>query len=838
MTSASPPSPPRPNPALSADLRSRVAQLTLEQKVELLTGKTHWRTYAAPGIGLRELVMSDGPTGIRGEEEIPDEASLSLPCPSAVAATWDADLATKAGAVHASEARRHGVDVILAPVVNLQRTPVGGRHFEFQSEDPLLSGVMASAVIAGIQAEGVAACVKHFVGNESETARTEYLSRISPRVLREVYLAPFEKAVRHAHAWSVMASYNRLDDGVEAAPAVAHHRLLTDLLKDEWGYDGLVVSDWTATKTTVEPALGGLDLVMPGPAGPWSGGQLLAAVRRGDVPEAFIDDKVCRLLLLASRVGGLDGDAAPVPLHRVAPAAEADLVRTLAARCVVVLADRAGALPVADPAVIRSVALVGPNAVEMYVQGGGSALVRPGVVYSAQEAFTSAFPQATVQVLPGASSQVAPPAADLGLATDPVTGQPGVHLQAFAADGRLLAEQTLATTDIFWRQPPPGTATARLTVDLVLAELGRHWVGAGAPGAFRLSLDGQPVDHATEAITTAQVFLRSLHRHPPYHLVAVDGPGRVRLEVEVQGFADADWEGFVRAVIHHVKPGPTPAEQIAAAVDLVGAADLAVVIVGTNAQVESEGWDRADLDLPGNQNDLVEAVLAARSDAIVVVNAGAPVILPWLDRADTVLWSWFSGQEGARAIADVIAGRTEPAGRLPWTLPASYADVPVPNGLPQGPELVIDYAEGLDIGYRGWLRAGRTPARPFGYGLGWTTWTYSNLRLVGADQVERADGDVVVAVDITNSGPRAGHETVQVYLEAPPGVDRPPRWLAGFGGVDVAAGATATVGITLRRRAFEVWDDLTQTWVIPAGAYRLVVAHDLGDDRGGVIVNQ
>ena len=825
--------PPRPNPAITADILARVATLTLPEKVELLTGKTHWRTYAAR-VGLRELVMSDGPTGIRGEEEDPSERSLSLPCPSAVAATWDTGLAEQAASIHGAEARRHHVDIILAPVVNIQRTPVGGRHFEFQSEDPLLSGDMACAVIGGIQGEGVGTCVKHFVGNESETMRTQYLSRIAPRPLREVYLAPFERAVKDAHAWSIMASYNRLDDGVEAAPAVAHHRLLTGILKDEWGYDGEVVSDWTATKTTVEPALGGLDLVMPGPAGPWSAGQLLAAVQRGDVAEAFIDDKVARLLLLASRVGGLDGYDAPLPRRLVKPEDEAGVVRLVAARAVVVLSDATGALPVPDPASVKSVAVVGPNAVDMYIQGGGSALVAPGGVHTALDAFGEAFPNAAVRVAAGASSRVTPLVADPSTVTDPVTGQPGVHMQALAVDGAVLLEETRGETDIFWFDLPGEAKRVRLTADLTLAEAGEHVVGLGAPGAQRFSVNGTLAYESHDETPAGLVFLRSENRNPPFHTVAVEGPGVAHLEIEVQHFADSDWNSFVRAVIYHETPQPTPEQQIADAVALVRDADLAVVVVGTNEAVESEGFDRGNLDLPGHQNELVEAVLDARPDAVIAVNAGAPVVLPWLERANTVLWTWFSGQEGARSLADVLSGRTEPTGRLPWTLPASYGDVPVPDGLPVGDDLLIDYTEGIHVGYRGWLRAGKQPARPFGFGLGWTTWRYGN-------PVVSQDGDdVTVRVEVTNTGPRAGHETVQAYLEAlgETAVERPVRWLAGFTGVDAGPGQTVTATVTIRQRAFETWDDNTKAWVAPPGKYRVVVAHDLLDDRSTTTIER
>jgi len=249
------------------------------------------------------------------------------------------------------------------------------------------------------------------------------------------------------------------------------------------------------------------------------------------------------------------------------------------------------------------------------------------------------------------------------------------------------------------------------------------------------------------------------------------------------------------------------------------------VIVGTNEQVESEGWDRTDLDLPGDQNALVEAVLAVRPDAVVAVNAGAPVVLPWLGTARTVVWMWFPGQMGGQGLADVLAGRTEPAGRLPWTLPARYEDVPVPNAIP-GPDKRIHYTEGRDVGYRGWLRADRSPARPFGYGLGWTTWAYTDGSVSPA-----SDGGLDVRVAVTNTGPRAGRETVQVYLADDQDATRPVRWLAGSAGVEASPGVTVPVVVHVAPRQLEIWDAAAHAWTRPATTYRVLVAHDVADVR-------
>ena len=291
-----------------ADLRSRVARLSAEQKVRLLTGADFWALYPEPDAGLRRVVTSDGPAGVRGETWDERDTSANVPSPTALAATWDCDRVEAIGRLLAAEARRKGVDVLLAPTVNLHRTPYGGRHFECFSEDPLLTARIGVAYVRGLQGQGVGATVKHFICNDSETERMSVDVRVDERTLRELYLAPFEAIVREAGAWAVMASYN----GVNGS-TMTESPLLRAILHDEWGYDGLVMSDWTATRSTEAAARAALDLAMPGPAerfGPW-GDALLEAVRAGQVDEALIDDKVLRILRLAARVGGLDG-AVPV----------------------------------------------------------------------------------------------------------------------------------------------------------------------------------------------------------------------------------------------------------------------------------------------------------------------------------------------------------------------------------------------------------------------------------------------------------------------------------------------------------------------------------------------
>ena len=809
-------------PVGACDLRVLVSSLTLEEKVRLLTGSTAWRLHALERIGLRSLAMSDGPVGVRGLGEVAGETAILFPAPSAISATWDRDLAFETGQAFAREAREHGVDVVLAPQVNIQRTPVGGRHFECYSEDPFLTAQIGTSVVRGIQDQGVAACVKHFVANDSETDRTTYVSHLDAQTLREVYLAPFEHAV-DAGAWSVMAAYNQVDDDVETSPMTGHRHLLVDVLKDELGFDGVVVSDWVAAHDTVGGATGGLDVVMPGPGGPWEE-RLVRAVRDGAVPEETIDDKVARILLLARRVGALDEPARPVTHTGDLPA----LVRATAARATVVL-RRDEDNPVWDRPAPTSIALVGPNAVLPHVLGGGSSTVHPEHVVTPAEGLAARFPEARLTVVRGGDPRQLPARLDLEART---AGETLVSVSHLGTDGTVLRTVGLDTWDGWLRDLPDDVQHVTLRVVVQLDEPGQHHLEVGTVGGHRTEIDGRLVSEDPEP-TGVEVILNSSINNPPGvpALVLIDDPRRVEIVSTHLVTRAAGYGNIVRAELRHRPPGPSTDAEIAAAVEAARSAELTVVVVGTNEEVESEGWDRANLSLPGRQDELVERILDVDPDAVVVVNAGAPVLLPWLDRARTVLWVWFPGQEAGHSIADVISGAVEATGRLPWTLPAADGDVPVPDAVPV--DGVVEYTDGVHVGYRGWERSGRTPAAPFGHGLGWTTWSYDAI-----DARATPEGDLTVTVTVTNTGARTGRETVQLYVEAPrtapaggSTVDRPVRWLGGFALADVAPGATAHVPVTVPRRQLETWDTTTDSWVLPGGAYRLRAGRSVRDLR-------
>ncbi|WP_235940723.1 beta-glucosidase family protein [Paramicrobacterium fandaimingii] len=816
-----------------AELRQRLRAVPLEQRIRLLTGATPWALHEVAELDLGAIVVSDGPIGVRGvDEEL--TPSAQLPSPSALAATWNPQLAADLGALVAREAKRKNVDVVLAPVVNLQRTPVGGRHFECFSEDPLLTTALATPYIDAIQRNGVAACVKHYVGNESETDRTSYIARIDERALREVYLAPFEALVRDVGVWCVMAAYNRIDDGTESNLATEHAHLLVDVLKNEWGFDGVVVSDWLATQSTVASANAGLDLVMPGPGGPWEQ-NLLDAVRSGQVSEDTIDDKIERMLRLAERVGAIGREASvppgvDVPRDGVDPdthSAEATraLLREAVARSIVVLRND-GVLPLAtdssagtstDGAAPRRIALLGPNVVDPFIQGGGSAFVHAPYATHPADAVRAAFPAAQLTVSRGGSARAHAPGIDPALVETP-DGEPGYELTLLDDHGSPLGDSVVAPGGEAWNRHVDSRArSARVRARVRLAA-GTHRIDVGTCGAHSIRFNDEIVSES-DVLAGSEVILNSSANNPdgPARLFARDVPFDVHIDARLQVVHADGYGTFVRFALRHEPDALSLEEEIADAVAAASDSDVALVIVGTNEETESEGWDRQNIDLPGRQDDMVRAVAATGTPTIVIVNAGGPVLLPWIDDVSAVLWWWLPGQEGGTGLVDALTGRTEPAGRLPWTLPARLDDCPVPNAVPI--DGIVDYAEGVHVGYRGWLAGSATPAREFGFGLGYGTWRYSAVR-----EIESADGDVRIEVELQNIGDRSSCETVQAYIEDASGdPSRPVRWLGGFAQTTVAAGATGIVDVRLPRRVFETWNVATSSWEHPLGPYRIRV---------------
>jgi beta-glucosidase len=537
-------------------------------------------------------------------------------------------------------------------------------------------------------------------------------------------------------------------------------------------------------------------------------------VRAGRVPESVIDEMVRRVLRLAGRVGLLDGVEPAVPLRGVL---DGDAVAKEVAERSFVLLSNDGTLPLASP----TVALIGVAAEEARVIGGGSVHVFPPHVISPLDGLRARDVELVYE--PGVDPRTKLPAAAGPEWTDPETGAPGFRVVFRSADGTDLGSTSLEEAQTRWIGYLPAGIDGSLVSSVELSALfrplvfGEHRFGVAGVGAFEFTVDGRTVFDGTLSAhdddPAAGILLHPEHR---VHAV-VEGPVLVSLkhQVWVRGGI-----GTVASItLGHAEPGPSDDELIHRAVAAASAAQVAVVVVATTEEVESEGFDRRSLALPGRQDDMVAAVAAANPRTVVVVNSGSPVEMPWLADVAAVLLTWFPGQEAGAALADVLFGRSEPTGRLPTTWPVRMADCPVLAVDPV--DGVLTYDEGLFIGYRGWQRSGVAPAFWFGHGLGYTTWDYESVEVVPNDDL------ATVRVRVRNTGDRRGREVVQVYVTSP-FADRPTRWLAGFQSVEAVAGESVEVEIALPRRAVQGWDEATSSWRTLPCEYTVEVGRSYG----------
>ncbi|HEX5290957.1 MAG TPA: glycoside hydrolase family 3 C-terminal domain-containing protein [Streptosporangiaceae bacterium] len=805
-----------------ADYAELIGSLDLAGKVALLTGATMFTLAPAPAIGLAQVRFSDGPTGVRGLKFSGGPRAALFPNATLIASAWSEDAAYEVGRLLAEEALAQQVHVVLGPTINLHRSPLGGRLFEAYSEDPLLTGALAAAYVRGLQDSGVGACLKHLVANESETQRHTMSSVVDEATLRELYLLPFEIAAAQADPWSMMAAYN----DVNGVAATEQHHVINEIVKGEWGYSGLVMSDWFATKTAGPAARGGLDLVMPGPSGPW-GPALVRAVTAGEVSEAVIDDHLRRLLRLADRAGAL-GTPRDYPEDLPAPGSPVrrEQLTRLAATGMTVLTNN-GALPLRRPA---AVALIGRLALQTTDMGGGSARVSPPYEVSVAQGLAARLGGA-VTACDGVEVRTRPIPARDGFLADERTGAAGVRFTLVGADGSVLDERlSPSSTTLVGIDDGLAAPVAELRFRAVLSAAGPVEVGVLGLGSWQLRADGQ--DLAFELALSGDGFGEELLAPPAATARLRVGPSAV-LEGTVTPRPAGDGAGTsamapaaglfgMFALIARDaprEPGPVIAEAAAAA----AAAEVAVVVVGLTEEQETEAVDKTTLRLPGAQDDLVFAVAAAARQTVVVVNAATPVLMPWLAEVDAVLWAGLPGQEGGHAVAAALLGDIEPAGRLVTTFPAGDGQAPAWNVTPANGEL--HYAEGTFIGHRGhYAGLAPPPVFWFGHGLGYSTWEYSAARLLPSGPA--------VAVSVTNTGERPSREVAQLYFQ-PEEAGQPVR-LVGWRAATVEPGATADLEIPLDPRLLRRWDPGAGGWTRLTGRGRLLVARGLGDIRATI----
>ena len=799
--------------ALERRVESLLSRMTQREKITLMSGGSSFGTAAIERLGIPALSFADGPNGVRSNN---DEVATVFPTGAGLAATWNPAVAKAAGAAIGREAKALGVHVLLGPNVNIQRTPLAGRNFEAYSEDPYLAGQMGVGFVTGVQSQGVGTSPKHFVANEQELERLRSSSNVDERALREIYLAPFETIVRDAKPWTLMAAYNR----VNGVYMTENSALLRGVLKGEWGFDGVLMSDWGAVHSTATAANSGTDLEMPGPPR-YFGAALLDAARTWQVEPPVVDDAARRMLRLIVRTGALD--AKPLSPGRHASGAERSTEAALdaAREAITLLRNESGALPL-ERASLQRLAVIGPNADVPLQQGGGSAAVVPAGLTTPLAAIREAAGRAvSVSYAPGVDNDVVPPPADFRmLSTDASRKQPGLQFAYYAGE-KLGGTPYQSGVENYFDK----TMFAAALTQMAGRWEGWFWPTSDGVHEFRLATRGA----GTLSIDGTVIIGKDAGTPLPAESDFQDS-GKVASLRLAKGRGYRIRIDYVSLPVsfHQMHFGirlPEPA--IEDAVRIARAADAAVVFVGVSRTSESEGRDRTTLALVGRQNELVEAVLAANPRTIVVLNNGAPLDLPWAAKAPAILEAWLPGQGGATALAQLLFGDANPSGKLPFTFPRRLEDNPSYLYYSAGRD--ANYGEGVFVGYRYYEKRAVAPLFAFGHGLSYTRFEYSNLRVPASV----AAGPIDVTLDVKNVGTRAGGEVVQLYVgdAATTVLVRPVKELKRFAKLKLAPGETRSVHFTLSARDLAYYDVHVKDWIATPGMHRVLVGSSSADIR-------
>ncbi|HEY7774353.1 MAG TPA: glycoside hydrolase family 3 C-terminal domain-containing protein [Marinagarivorans sp.] len=800
--------------AIEAEIERLLAQMTLEEKGLLVRANGKFSVSAVERLGIHETWLSDGPHGVR--EEISrhswdaagwtDDYATYLPPLTTVASSWDTEMAALHGDVLGSEARHRRKDFILGPGVNLARLPLYGRNFEYFGEDPFLAGKLAAAEVAAIQNNDVAATVKHYALNTQELNRSGVNARPDARTLREIYLPAFEMAVKEGGALSLMGGYNQ----VYGTNANQNRHLVMDILKGEWGFQGVLMTDWNVDINTFDAAMNGLDLEMGTDVERYQdyylGEPLLAMIRRGDIPESVLDDKVRRMLRVQLTIGMMDK-------HRLSgqrnTLAHQQAARKIAQDGIVLLKNETDILPL-NPSNLKDVLVLGPNVDRPHGAGGGSSTVKALYEVTPLEGLKNALGQsARIEFMRMRKPGAVRPIDNIFVETRHWTGTPAWNVDFFESPKR---EQRLSfdtTSDSSYKVVGDTEQFLTMRADVRPKAAGEHIFKVTAQGDITVRIDGK--EHFSLASREAKI-----HRFG------------VVLEQDVTYKIEIDYGGKQGFLLGWDTPGnifSTEAEVIAAAKK----ADAVIYIGGLSHGDDREAIDRTDMVLPDEQDAEINTLLAANPNTLVIMIAGSAVEMPWADRAKALLWTSYGGMEAGNALADVIFGDVNPSGKLPFTLPVKLEHTPAIALNDYNAEQNL-YPEGVFMGYRWFEQQGIAPLFPFGFGLSYTTFKYSDMRL-SHEKLPRGER-LVVTAKVSNTGSKPGAEVVQLYInDELAAVPRPVKELKGFAKVFLQPGETKSVAFELDRRAFSFWDVDTNNWLAEPGQFNVWLAAAVDDVR-------
>ena len=794
----------KPNPQIETKVENLVKQLTLDEKISLIAG-TGFDTVPIPRLGIPSLKMTDGPIGVR------QAPATSFPSSIALAASFDPDLIKRVAQAIAQETKAKGKNVLLGPCVNIQRTPFGGRNFESFGEDPFLAAQMAVAYIKGMQSENVIPSVKHFAANNQEIDRMTIDVRVDERALNEIYFPAFKAAVEKGNVWSVMAAYNKLN-GFYASE---NNYLLTEVLKKRWNFQGLVMSDWGAVHSTVPTLKNGLDLEMP-TGGFLNSEAVKKALTANEISETNINEMVRRLIRVMFFAGLMD---AKTPDNGSIDTPEHRQIALEAARGgIVLLQNQKNVLPI-DTNKVRSVAVIGPNADTARIGGGGSAQVIPFYSVSPLDGIKKAVGEKMqINFAPGIVSleDTTPiPAANLTTPDGKSNGLQGEYFANMTFEGKPAFSRIDPQLDFHWATNSPAENypsdlfSNRWTGYLTASVTGRYAISLSSNDGGRLYIDDKLIvdvwgDHATLKAANS-IELRAGEPH------------KIRIDhYENRGNADLvlGWRLLEEDTLRK-------------AAEAASKSDVAVIFAGLSDAFEVEARDRADLNLPKEQEDLIEAVTKANPNTIVVMTSGAPVLMDkWIGKVPAVVQAFYYGQEGGNAIADVLFGKISPSGKLPATFLKRWEDSNAFGRYP-GDGKSVDYSEGILVGYRWFDTKNIAPLFPFGHGLSYTNFKYSALKLT-----KGKDANLTVQFEIENTGKFDAAEVAQVYVaDVESSLPRPLKELKGFQKVFIKTGEKKIISIALDQNAFAFYEPDKQNWIAEKGDFKILVGSSSRDIR-------
>lgn len=816
------------------DVESTLKQLTPQEKIGLLAGIDFWHTYPVHRLGIPSLRTSDGPNGVRGTRFFNGVPAACFPCGTSLASTFNKELLHDAGKLMGIEAKHKGSHVILGPTTNMQRGPLGGRGFESFSEDPYLAGMASTSVINGIQDEDIAATIKHYVCNDIEDERLASDSVVSERALREIYLEPFRLAMKYSEPLCVMTAYNK----VNGEHASQSKKLLDDVLRGEWGWDGLIMSDWFGSYTGKESIQNGLDLEMPGPTIHRTVDSIKHMIDSREVNIKDIDARVRNVLNLVkfTKKANIAEDTPEDTKNNTKETS--NLLRKLAGEGVVLLKNKDDILPLKKE---EKIAVIGPNAKTAAYCGGGSAALRPYYTttpYDCIAAKLGAPPKYTVgaygfKTLPTLATQL----------TNPETGSVGYNMKFYKKDAttkgdrELFDELNLDVFNIFLSDYKSDKIDSNLYFvdiegDFIPEETAEYDFGCTVWGTALLYIDGKLlVDNKTKQEKGEAFFNSGSTEKRNSIKLNKDQKYRVRVEFgsaptyTIHSSDQVDFGGggglyFGCAKVIDAK------EEITNAAELAKSVDKVVLSIGLSQEWESEGYDRKNMELPLKTNDLVEAVLEANPNTVVVNQSGTPVEFPWLDKSKCLVQAWYGGNESGNGIADVLFGDVNPSGKLSLTFPLKNIDNPAYLNFKTERGRVL-YGEDIFMGYRYYEKLQRKVAFPFGYGLSYTTFDYSNLKI----DVDEETDTITASVDVKNSGKIDGQETVQLYISHKDSKTiQTVKELKGFEKVAIKAGKSITVNFKLSLKdSASFFDEYFNEWSLEAGQYEVLIGKSSDD---------